>query len=63
MKKLTAEYLKKARGRITATAEAPLLDGAERELPVTAELRDEAGVVVARVTVDWLVGAERKRTS
>ena len=60
MKGLHAEYLKKARGTITATAQAPLVDAVERVVPVTAELADASGAVVARVTVDWLVGAHRR---
>ena len=58
--KLSTEYLKKARGRITAVAAAPLVDATEREVPVEAALTDAAGVVVARVTAHWLVGAARK---
>jgi len=59
--RLTTDYLKKARGTITAVAEAPLFaDASEREVPVEAALTDAAGEVVARVTAHWRVGAARK---
>ena len=59
--RLTTDYLKKARGTITAVAEAPLFaDASEREVPVEAALTDAAGEVVARVTALWRVGAARK---
>lgn len=54
---LAAEYVKKARGRITATADVRGLDlGAVRglrDVEAVAELRDEAGETVARVTARW----------
>lgn len=55
--KIEIEYLKKARGRITAEAKAELPD-----LSVTAdhlfisECRDAAGDVVARAGVTWRLG-------
>ena len=57
---LTAEYLKKARGDLTATARADHL-GLEhvaetRDLEVVAEIRDRSDQVVARVTARWRVG-------
>ena len=54
---LSIDYLKKARGTLTAesTCEvAPVT--ADREQQVTAEIRDEAGDVVARATVHWRLG-------
>jgi acyl-coenzyme A thioesterase PaaI-like protein len=54
---LSAEYLKKARGPITATADARALDlGSVRErrdVEAVAELRDGSGETVARVTARW----------
>jgi acyl-coenzyme A thioesterase PaaI-like protein len=53
---LETEYLKKARGTMTATCdcEAPAAD-AERDYDVVGEIRDEAGDLVARVTAVWRV--------
>jgi acyl-coenzyme A thioesterase PaaI-like protein len=58
--RLSAEYLHKARGRLTATARADQL-GLEtvtetRELDVTAEIRDRSEQVVVRITARWRVG-------
>ena len=52
------EYLKKARGTLTATSDARPPDRVEEDLdhPVVAEIRDESGDVVARVTVHWRLG-------
>jgi acyl-coenzyme A thioesterase PaaI-like protein len=53
-----AEYLKKARGKLTATAEfalpEPLLENTSCE--VEAELTDEEGDTVTRVRATWLIG-------
>ena len=58
------EYLKLAKGPITATAtlaggREPLLEQLEADgrvqFPVEVELNDEQGVEVARMTVDWHV--------
>lgn len=53
---LRMEYLKKARGTITATAdiELPVTPGTH-DLEVPGELRDEAGDLVARVWATWRV--------
>jgi acyl-coenzyme A thioesterase PaaI-like protein len=54
---LSAEYLKKVRGAITATADARSLDLGgvrdRRDVEAVAELRDESGETVARVTARW----------
>lgn len=51
---LATEYLKKARGVLTAECHAsvPVLDG-PTEHTVTAEIRDATGETVARVTARW----------
>lgn len=55
---IQAEYLKKARGKLTATAEfelpQALLDDTACE--VEARLRDRSGDTVARVRATWLIG-------
>jgi acyl-coenzyme A thioesterase PaaI-like protein len=57
---LSAEYLKKARGDLIATAraDAPGLAAVTetRDLEVVAEIRDRSEQVVARVTARWRVG-------
>ena len=56
------EYLKKARGTITGTCEAPtVLDNTKREYAVPVEMRDPSGTVVARATLRTLVGPKRAR--
>ncbi len=52
---LEVEYLKKARGTITAESrvEAPDAVTEAVEHPVTAEMRDQEGDIVARVTARW----------
>ncbi|HEU0013011.1 MAG TPA: hotdog fold domain-containing protein [Longimicrobium sp.] len=60
LRALTIEYHKKARGRLTAEAAAPLLESSEeREIEVRADIRDEAGDVVATGVARWLVGPRR----
>lgn len=58
---LEAEYVKKARGKLTATAEFGLPSEIDDNSPVkvTAELIDEAGEVVARVHATWLLGYKK----
>jgi len=55
---IKAEYLKKARGRITAIAEfelpQPLQD--DTACKVEACLQDQSGETVARVRATWLIG-------
>ena len=55
--RLTIEWVKKSRGTITATCDAPIPEAeVSREYGVEAVLTDEAGDVVARATAYWLVG-------
>jgi acyl-coenzyme A thioesterase PaaI-like protein len=60
LKGLSIEYLKKARGTLTAEANAPVLtDNSERDLSLTTHIRDTAGEVVATATAHWLVGPRK----
>lgn len=58
--RLSAEYLKKARGPLTAVADVRALglDGARetREVEAVAEITDGAGQLVTRVTAQWRIG-------
>jgi acyl-coenzyme A thioesterase PaaI-like protein len=55
---LSMDYLKKARGPITATCTCPAVTSTEKQdLEVHAELTNEAGEVVARAHARWRVGA------
>lgn len=55
---LEMDYLKKARGTITAECTFPDLDGTERrEEEFEVRLTDAAGELVARARARWLVGA------
>jgi acyl-coenzyme A thioesterase PaaI-like protein len=57
---LSINYLKKARGTLTAESIVDLPPITEsREIHVQATIRDEAGDDVARATVRWLVGPQR----
>ena len=53
--RIEIDYLKKARGRIVADGRAscPSVVAQSTDAQATAELRDEAGDVVARVVVAW----------
>ena len=55
---IQAEYVKKARGKLTADAEFQLPDELEDNTPceVEAHLRDASGDVVATVKATWLIG-------
>ena len=54
---LTNEYLKKARGTLTAECTCDVTDvRVQREQELVAVIRDEAGDIVARATARWLVG-------
>lgn len=53
---LGMDYLKKARGPLTAECTCPVLTSNERaEHEVVADLRNEAGEVVARARARWMV--------
>ena len=57
---LEIDYLRKARGTLTAHGKAPLPDSDERaEYVVTASITDAAGDEVATLRVRWLVGPEK----
>ena len=57
---LSIEYVKKARGTLTAESTVVLPAITEsREIQVHATIRDAAGDDVARATVRWLVGPSR----
>ncbi|MGM0576838.1 MAG: hotdog fold domain-containing protein [Myxococcota bacterium] len=57
---LSVDYVKKARGVLTAECEVePPEDNARREVPVEGVIRDEVGDIVARATARWLVGPQR----
>jgi uncharacterized protein (TIGR00369 family) len=53
---LSIQYLKKARGTLTAECRChvPSIDG-ETRVDVHADVKDESGDVVARATVNWLL--------
>ncbi len=55
---LEAEYLKKARGKLTATASFKLPAAIDDNTPVkvSADISDQAGDVVTRVHATWLLG-------
>jgi acyl-coenzyme A thioesterase PaaI-like protein len=55
---LNAEYLKKARGKLTASANFELPVEIEDDTPCQAstEIIDEAGEVVAIIRASWLIG-------
>jgi len=61
---ITTEYLKKARGRITARSqfEPPVVQG-DTEFVVKAELTDDSGAVVSRTRVRWRLGPIPGRSS
>ena len=58
---LSIEYLKKARGLITAESDCPVPDTSDkREYQVPVVLRDAAGEVVARASLRTLVGPTKR---
>lgn len=57
---LSIEYLKKARGLITAEGKPPAITSSEkREYPVEVVMTDPAGEVVARCTLRTLIGPKK----
>ncbi len=52
---LGIEYLKKARGTLTAECRCSPPSGREETVTVTADVMDAAGDVVARAEVRWLI--------
>ena len=60
--KISMEYFKKARGKITAESRPVLPDPMqEGEFDFQSELKDEAADVVARATVRWRLGRVEAR--
>ena len=58
--RLSCEYLKKARGRLVATCEAPAVASTEpRDYEVTSVIRDGRDDIVAKTTAVWKVGPGR----
>ena len=56
------EFLKKARGPLTAECHCPLpKEGEKQEQVITAEVKNEEGVVVCKATARWLVGPKRAK--
>ena len=54
---LSIEYLKKARGTLTAECYAPIPESNERdEFEVEVVTRDETGDIVTRARAKWLIG-------
>ncbi len=54
---LGMDYLKKARGTLVAECTCPTISSTEKkEYDVTAELKNEAGEVVARAHARWMIG-------
>jgi acyl-coenzyme A thioesterase PaaI-like protein len=53
-----ADYLKKARGKLTATAsfQLPPTVGDDTACEVEADLKDQTGETVTRVRATWLIG-------
>jgi uncharacterized protein (TIGR00369 family) len=57
---LSIEYLKKARGTLTAESRPPIVTSAEkREFDVIVEIKDAKGELCARTTLKTLVGPKR----
>jgi len=57
LKGLRIEYIKKARGLLTAECEAEVSESTERrELEIQGDIMNASGEVVARAIATWLVG-------
>jgi len=60
LKRIEIDYLKKARGLLTAEASfVPPATNERAEMAITAEIKNTAGDVVARLTAHWVLGPER----
>jgi len=59
---LNAEYLKKARGRLSASAKFELPAEIDDNMPCQActDIVDETGEVVAIIRADWLIGYKKQ---
>jgi acyl-coenzyme A thioesterase PaaI-like protein len=58
--RFNVEYLKKARGLLTAECRCEIpSDNSEQELDIRCEIRNTADEVVSIVTAHWLVGPEK----
>jgi len=56
IRNLSMDYLKKARGTITATCDAPVPNSSgDHDVKVESLLHDEAGFLVARATAIWKI--------
>jgi uncharacterized protein (TIGR00369 family) len=56
------EYVKKARGTITAESRPPRIESSEtREVPVVVEMRDAGGELCARATLRTRVGPKKAK--
>lgn len=57
IKDFRIEFLKKARGQLKSEARTEISsDMSKRDVPVTAEIRNQEGEVVCRATTTWRVG-------
>ena len=64
VREMKMEYLKKARGTITAVSRVTVPDGTgDLDFDVTADCLDPSGAVVARATVRWRLGLTSARRS
>ncbi len=60
LRRFEIEYLKKARGVLTAACGCDIpADNHECELEIRCDIRDSAGDVVSVVTAHWLIGPEQ----
>jgi hypothetical protein len=59
---IRADYVKKARGEITAIAAFKLPEGPldDTACEVEAQLQDQSGEIVTRVRATWLIGYKSK---
>lgn len=60
LRRFDIDYLKKARGQLTAACCCEIPDSnEEREIDVACDIRDRSGDVVSHVVAHWLIGPER----